>query len=387
MTHRTSAGPVFRLAALATAAALAGCSSLDGVLGGARVDYRGEAVKTPELDVPPDLTQLARDGRFRPQAGGAVSASSVAAGTAPAGAVPVAAPATATVALSSVGGMRIERDGNFRWLVVPMTPEQLWPQLQGFWRDSGFALVVDNAPAGLMETGWAENRAKIPQDVLRRTLGRLVDGLYDSGVRDSFRTRVERGPRGTEVFIMHRSMTEAVVGPQQERTVWRAGPNDPQLEAEFLSRLLVRLGSPEASARQLVAEAPQKPAAPGAAAAAPAAASATPTATSLELNEAFDRAYRRVGIALDRGGFTVEDRDRSAGLFFVRYVDASGPQEQGLLSRVFGSSDAKAPERYRVLVRSGGDNRSTVTVQNSQGQPETGPVARQIIAALSRELR
>jgi outer membrane protein assembly factor BamC len=383
MTHRTSAGPVFRLAALATAAALAGCSSLDGALGGARVDYRSEAVKTPELDVPPDLTQLARDGRFRPQAGGVVSASSVAAGTAPAGASPAAAPATATVALSSVGGMRIERDGNFRWLVVPMTPEQLWPQLQGFWRDSGFALVVDNAPAGLMETGWAENRAKIPQDVLRRTLGRLVEGLYDSGVRDSFRTRVERGPRGTEVFIMHRSMTEVVVGPQQERTTWRVGPNDPQLEAEFLSRLLVRLGSPEAAARQLVAEAPPKPAASGAAATTPAA----PTATSLELNDAFDRAYRRVGIALDRGGFTVEDRDRSAGLFFVRYVDAGGPQEQGLLSRVFGGGDAKPPERYRVLVRSGGDNRSMVTVQNSQGQAETGAVARQIIAVLSRELR
>lgn len=385
MTHRTSEGPVFRLAALAAAVALAGCSSLDGALGGARVDYRGEAVKTPELDVPPDLTQLARDGRFKPQAGGVVSASGVAAASGSRATASAPAATTATVALSSIGGMRIERDGDFRWLVVPMTPEQLWPQLQAFWRDSGFALVVDNPPAGIMETGWAENRAKIPQDVLRRTLGRLVDGLYDSGVRDSFRTRVERGAQGTEVYIMHRSMTEVVVGAQQERTTWRSGPNDPQLEAEFLSRLLVRLGSPEAAARQLVAEAPQQPVAP-ASAAAPTSAPAG-TATSLELNESFDRAYRRVGIALDRGGFTVEDRDRSAGLFFVRYVDTAGPQEQGLLSRVFGGGDAKPPERYRVLVRSAGDNRSTVTVQNSQGQPETGAVARQIIGALSRELR
>lgn len=385
MIDRTPEGPVFRLVALAAAVALAGCSSLDGALGGARVDYRGEAVKTPELDVPPDLTQLARDGRFRPQAGGVVSASAVAAGAAGPTSTTAAAAANATVALSSIGGMRIERDGDFRWLVVPSTPEQLWPQLQGFWRDSGFALIVDNAPAGIMETGWAENRAKIPQDVLRRTLGRLVDGLYDSGVRDSFRTRVERGPRGTEVYIMHRSMNEVVLGAQQERTTWRSGPSDPQLEAEFLSRLLVRLGSPEAAARQAVAEAAQRPAGSTGATTTPTPVAAS--ATSLELNESFDRAYRRVGIALDRGGFTVEDRDRSAGLFFVRYVDAAGPQDQGLLSRVFGGGDAKPPERYRVLVRSGGDNRSTVTVQNSQGQPETGNVARQIIAALSRELR
>ena len=385
MIDRTPEGPVFRLVALAAAVALAGCSSLDGALGGARVDYRGEAVKTPDLDVPPDLTQLARAGRFRPQAGGVVSASAVAAGAAGPTSTTAAAAANATVALSSIGGMRIERDGDFRWLVVPSTPEQLWPQLQGFWRDSGFALIVDNAPAGIMETGWAENRAKIPQDVLRRTLGRLVDGLYDSGVRDSFRTRVERGPRGTEVYIMHRSMNEVVLGAQQERTTWRSGPSDPQLEAEFLSRLLVRLGSPEAAARQAVAEAAQRPAGSTGATTTPTPVAAS--ATSLELNESFDRAYRRVGIALDRGGFTVEDRDRSAGLFFVRYVDAAGPQDQGLLSRVFGGGDAKPPERYRVLVRSGGDNRSTVTVQNSQGQPETGNVARQIIAALSRELR
>ncbi|MBL8329853.1 MAG: outer membrane protein assembly factor BamC [Rubrivivax sp.] len=353
------------------------------MVGGSRVDYRSEAVKTPELDVPPDLTQLARDGRFRPQ-GGVVTASGAAAGTT----VSAAAPA-ATVALNSIGGMRIERQGNHRWLVTGMTPEQLWPQLQSFWQQSGFALTVDNAAAGVMETGWAENRAKLPQDLLRRTLGRLVENLYDTGVRDSFRTRVERTAQGTEVYILHRSVVEQVVDRgTSDRTIWRVAPNDPQLEAEFLSRLLVRLGQPEAAARQTVAAAPER--APAATVpASPAAAAARNEATTLDINESFDRAYRRVGLALDRTGFTVEDRDRSAGLYFVRYVATSGAgvEEPGFLSRIFGGKDAQTPVRYRVLVRAAGEGRSNVSVQNSQGQPETGDVAKRIIGLIANDLR
>jgi outer membrane protein assembly factor BamC len=373
MTHRTLPGIAPRILALAAAATLAGCAALDNTFGGARVDYRSEAKKTPALEVPPDLTQLARSGRYRPQ-GGVVTASGVAAGAAG------SSSATAqTVALSSLDNMRIERDGSFRWLVVSMAPEQLWPQLQSFWRENGFELVVDNPGAGVMETGWAENRTRIPQDVIRRTLGRLVENLYDSGVRDSFRTRVERSANGTEIFILHRSVTEEFAGQQRERTVWRNGPNDPQLEAEFLSRLMVKLGQQEATARQAVAAVPAGPSTP---------APVVAEATSLELNEPFDRAYRRVGMALDRAGFTVEDRDRSAGLFFVRYVaTGSGDSDQGLLSRIFGSKDPQAPARYRVLVKSAGESRSSVSVQNSQGQPETGDVAKRIIGRLSSEVR
>lgn len=378
MTQRIRAAHAPRLVALAAAVAvLAGCSSLDGAFGGARVDYRSEARKTPDLEVPPDLTQLSREGRYRSQ-GGVVTAS----GVATASGTPAAAAATPSVALASIGNLRIERDGQYRWLVVPMAPEQLWPQLQGFWRDSGFVLAVDNAAAGIMETGWAENRAKVPQDALRRALGRLVDSLYDSGTRDSFRTRVERGPSGTEVYILHRSMTEEYTSAQRDRTVWRSGPNDPQLEAEFLSRLMVRLGAPEASARQVVAAAPQAPSA------APTAAPVAAEATSLELAEPFDRAYRRVGMSLDRAGFTVEDRDRSGGIYFVRYVPAAAPgAEPGLLTRIFGGQGTQEPTRYRVVVKATGENRSMVTVQNSQGQPETGEAARRIIGLLGRELR
>lgn len=367
------------LAAAAALSLLAGCSTVDNLLGGSRVDYRSEAAKTPELEVPPDLTQLARDGRYRPQ-GGVVTASGVAAGGASGAA---AAASTSTVALSALGGARIERQGDHRWLVTSQSPEQLWPLLQGFWQERGFTLAVDSPQVGVMETNWAENRAKLPQDALRRTLGRLIENLYDSGSRDSFRTRVERTAAGTEVYILHRGMVEQVVGQLRDQTVWRVAPNDPQLEAEFLARLMVKLGAGnEPAVRQAVANAPQRPASTVVAAA-----PRPSDATSLEINEGFDRAYRRVGLALDRAGFSVEDRDRSAGLFFVRYVAPGASEEPGFFGRIFGGRDVQAPVRYRVLVRAAGEGKSLMSVQNSQGQPETGDVAKRIVAQVAADLR
>lgn len=363
---------------LAAAVALAGCSSIDNLAGGARVDYRSEATKTPSLEVPPDLTQLAREGRFRPQ-GGVVSASTM-------GASPTAAtPSGQSVALNTLGNMRIERLGQHRWLVVPMTPEQLWPQLMEFWQSNGFSLAFENAAAGVMETNWAENRAKLPQDFVRRTIGRLLDNAYDTGVRDAFRTRLERGPNGTEIYILHRSVTEEFANSTKDRTLWKAAPNDPALEAEFLSRLMVRLGGQDDAARQAQGA---KPAETPAATAAPPTAPTIGTATSLDLDEPFDRAWRRVGMALDRTGFTVEDRDRTAGLYFVRVVPGagSGAEEPGFFSRLFGARDTQTPVRYRVLVKAEG-SKTRVSVQDSQGAPETGDVARRIVSLVSNDLR
>jgi outer membrane protein assembly factor BamC len=173
---------------LALALALAGCSTVENFLAGDKVDYRSQAVKTAPLEVPPDLTQLQRDGRYAPAAG-SVSASTYQAGGAT---LTPAAAQTVGVAPNAVGEMRIVREGNERWLVVPMGADQLWPKLREFWTERGFSLVVDNPQAGVMETDWAEDRSRIPQDIVRRTVGRVLDSLYDTGLRDRFRTRVER---------------------------------------------------------------------------------------------------------------------------------------------------------------------------------------------------
>ncbi len=371
-----SARHLFRTStiAVAAAAALGACSSVERVLGGDKVDYRSQAAKTVPLDVPPDLTQLARDSRYRPQ-GGPVSASGT--GTS----ATTTAVAIAAVAPAAVGNVRVERQGNQRWLVTGTAPELLWPQIKAFWLERGFAVEMDSPEAGVLETGWAENRAKLPSDLIRNTIGRLFDGLYSTGERDRFRTRVERTPAGAEIFISHRGMEEVFVTPQRDQTMWRARANDPQLEAEFLSRLMVRLGTREETARSSVTGATEVPAR--------ARASAATGAASLEVNDGFDRAWRRVGIALDRSGFTVEDRDRAGGIYYVRYVDpgAAGKEDPGFLARLFSGGDStSAQTRLRVAVKGEGE-RSLVTVQNAQGVAETGATAQRIISLLVNELR
>jgi outer membrane protein assembly factor BamC len=367
---------------LSLALTFAGCSSVDNFLQGDKVDYKSQSTKTAPLEVPPDLTQLQRDGRYAP-AGGSVNASTYQAGGAT---LTPAAAAAVGVAPTTLGAMRVVREGNQRWLVVPMPAEQLWPQLREFWTERGFNLVTDNAQAGVMETDWAENRAKIPQDIIRRTVGRVLDTLYDTGERDRYRTRVERSGETSEVYISHRGMTEEYAGDRKETTVWTPRPADPGLEAEFLTMLMVKLGTKEAAAREVIAKAASAPAV------ASTRARAVAGQPALQVDEGFDRAWRRVGLALDRSGFTVEDRDRAGGLYFVRYVDpknAATAAEQGFFSKLFsfGKSDAAgAPVRYRIAVKGEGE-KTNVTVQNSQGSPEASDVGQRIVSLLVDDLK
>ena len=377
--RRNSPAP---LAALAALALTAGCTTTgDGLFSGDKVDYRSANVRVQPLEVPPDLTQLARDGRYQPQRG-VVSAAAAAA--TPAAATTAAAAAPAAVALAGLEGMRVERDGQQRWLVVPQSPEQLWPRVKTFWESRGFTLVQADVQTGVMETNWSENRAKLPNDAVRNVVGRLLGNLYDTGERDSFRTRIERTAAGSEVYITHRGVQELYTDERKEGTTWRARPGDPQLEAEFLSLLMVNLGSPAEAARTAVAAA-----APASAAAAPATVAATAQTTALTLAETFDRAWRRVGVALDRSGFTVEDRDRAAGLYFVRYVDPKsvGQEEPGFWAKLFGNPvNPLAALRYRVVLKTT-DGKTVVSVQTSAGVPDTGENARNIITRLAQELR
>ncbi len=378
---------LFRLSALALAASLAAsltaCSALDGLFGD-KADYRNPAAKPKALEVPPDLTQLARESRYQVQ-GGVISASGAAA-SAPAAvaAVAGAAPAQAVVALAAQGAIRVERSGQQRWLVVPATPEVLWPQIKAFWEQRGFSVESNDAAVGVMETGWVENRTRVPDDLLRSTVGRWIGGLYDSGERDRFRTRIERTSAGSEIYVSHRGIVEVHTDERRENLAWRARPADPQLEAEMLARLMIALGPKEEAARApapvtQVTQAPESPAR----------ARALEGAAALEIDEPFDRAWRRVGLALDRGGFTVEDRDRNAGLYYVRYVDpkSAGKDEPGWWSRLLGdNSNPQAAVKYRISIK-GNAGKSVVTVLTSAGAADSGENGKRIAATLISELR
>jgi outer membrane protein assembly factor BamC len=284
-----------------------------------------------------------------------------------------------------MGQFRIERLGNDRWLSTTLAPEVIYPQVRTFWKDNGFNLVQDRPDTGILETDWAENRAKLPQDFVRSALGRVLDSAYSTGELDKYTTRVERTATGSDIFITHRGMAEIYVGQRNDSTVWQPRPGDPQLEAAFLARLMVKLGAKEEQARTTVAAATTAPSAPARARLV----EGQPTPT-LQLDDSFDRAWRRVGIALDRSGFTVEDRDRGQGLYFVRYVDpaSAGREEPNFFSRVFSrkKTDPAALAKYRVKVNSEG-TKTTVAVLDSQGKAETGEAGTRIVNLLLEDLR
>ena len=368
------------LALTAMAFSLAACTT---VFESDKVDYKATKKAAP-LDVPPDLTQLQKDNRYAvPDGRGVATASGFQQQRDANGATaaPVGVPAATGEAIGPVStdAVRIERAGNERWLVVKQTPEQLWPQLQQFWTDNGFALDIESPQTGIMETNWNENRSKIPQDILRRTIGRVFDSAYSTGERDKYRTRLERRPDGsTEIYISHRGAEEVLTGPQKEIATWTVRPNDPGLEAEFLGRLVAKLNGVKV-----------KEATTAVANAAPETPHAKLDNGKVVVDEGFDRAWRRVGLALDRVGFTVEDRDRVQGIYFVRYVDPDAVKKEGFFSKLFGNEDKnKEAQRYRVLVSTVPNATSSdVTVQTNDGKAETGATGAKILQLLADELK
>jgi outer membrane protein assembly factor BamC len=370
-----------RAGVLLLAVGLGGCSFLgDTTPGKDAIDYRSGAAKGPTLEVPPDLTPLARDGRYQPQ-GGTISASALASGTARSAAPSASAP---TIAVQQAGDVRLERVGDDRWIVTSQAPEQVWPRARQFWLDMGFVISRENAEAGTLETDWAENRAKLPNDLVRRTLGSVLSNVFDSGERDRFMMRVERGAQGTEVYITHHGIEERLVGREATGTVeWVARPSDTQLEREMLTRMMITLGAKDEVARTEVATSTST--------AAPKARVVSGQAgAALQVDDGLERAWRRIGLALDRGGFTVEDRDRNQGLYFVRFVDTkeAAKDEPNFFTRWFRSDDqaAKALNRYRIQVKAEGSG-TLVSVLNYQGQPDNSANAQKIVSLLVDELK
>ena len=369
---------------------LAGCS----LFRDKNAEYKGAQARAAQpLEVPPELTAPTMDDRYSipdPRAQTSYSAYSQ---KVPASNAAPAAPAV----LPKLEGVRLERYGDQRWLVVKGEPEKVWPVVREFWIDSGFRLLRETPELGLMETDWFEDRSKIPQDFIRRTIGRAIEGMYSLPRRDKFRTRLEKGvePGTTEVFISNRNVEEVYTSTNQDATKWQVRPADRELEAEMLTRIMAKIGGGET--KVTTASAPL----PGRRGVTPAAAATEPRNAVLEnngagpllVNDGFDRAWRRVGLALDRVGFTVEDRDRSKGLFFVRYIDPeadiqSGEKKGWLDKLAFWRSTPKAQQpQYRIHVADAGASMSQVEVQDVKGTREASSTGKKILGLLFEQLK
>lgn len=361
---------------------LGGCSSLN-FFETKKVDYKS-AGTIPKLEVPPDLTTPTADGRYQVPDLSTNGSTTYSAYNSEQGNKVVS-----SNVLPAQTDVKLERAGSERWLVVNQAPEKVWPIIKEFWQENGFILNVDQPATGIMETEWSENRAKIPQDFIRRTIGKVLDGLYSTSERDKFRTRIERNnknPNETEIYISHRGMMEVYDNGDSKHTVWQPRPADPSLEAEMLSRLMVRLGVEKARADAMLAakdnnnRVTMSKNADGNAV--------------LTDNEPFDRAWRRVGLALDRVGFTVEDRDRLKGIYYVRYVDPEQDnqtaKDKGFLSKLaFWKNSSKSNnEQYQVeLSENPSATGTTIRVLSAKGTPAQPETANKIIKLLLEQLK
>lgn len=346
---------------------LAACSSLSE---GDKVDYKA-ATKAPSLAVPPDLTQLPRDTRFNTP-GGTVSAT---------GFQTANDTANQNIVAPSYPGMRIEGQGTMRWLVVDQPPEKLWPDLKSFWQATGLSIVQEDQKLGIIDTDWAENRAKLPRNFVQRALGSFIDSMSSTGTLDQYRMRVERNAQGgTEIYISHRGVEEVYKNTDQTRTIWQPRAADPELEVEMLRRLMIKLGTTAKQAENQLQTAQVRQTSQLV---------ARDGNYVVEVSESFDRAWRRVGLTLDRSGFTVEDRDRSLGLYFVRFVEPKlpGQEEPGFWAKLFGNVPKdKVPQKYRIFVRGEGD-KSVISVQDMEGKAEASDNAQRILKVVSDDLR
>ena len=358
--------------------ALTSCKS---VTSNDTVDYKGSgAVRGPNLSYPPDLITAQADRRYIVQDGTATMSEYNAA-------VKKSAQMRSNV-MTGIPGMRIAREGDRRWLVVEKPAPELYPQVKDFWQENGFLLVVDSPSTGIMETDWAENRAKIAQDWIRSTIGAAIDSIYDTGERDKYKTRLEVSKPGeTEIYITQRGAVEKCVTDATTTacnyTIWTPRPNDPELEAVFLARLMERLGMTQEQAKALLAT----PVGPK-----------TPKAKFvqegnnkgyIELGTGFDRSWRDIGLALDRSNFTVEDRNRSQGVYFVRYINTKDVGDsKGFFSNLFSSKDDSKlqAKKYQVIVKSTGENATNVYVQDADGKPENTPAGFQLLTLLTDQL-
>ena len=367
------------IALLLAALSLVSCKS---VTSNDTVDYKTSGtVRGPNLAYPPDLITAQADRRYIVQDGTATMSEYNAA-------VKKSAQMRTNV-MTGIPGMRIAKDGERRWLVVEKPATELYPQVKDFWQENGFLLVVDSPSTGIMETDWAENRGRIAQDWIRtNVLGLLSDSsIFDTGERDKYKTRLEVAKPGeTEIYITQRGAIEKCVSDNTGAcisTVWTPRPNDPELEAVFLARLMERLGMTQEQAKAMVAT-PLGP--------------KTPKAKFIqegndkgfiELGSGFDRSWRDVGLALDRSNFTVEDRNRSEGVYFVRYVNAKDVGDsKGFFTNLFSSKDDSKMQakKYRVVVKSSSDNLTKVYVQDAEGKPENTPAGFQLLTILTDQL-
>jgi outer membrane protein assembly factor BamC len=371
-----------------TLSLLAGCSAMPDMgdmLPDRKVEYKRSKAAEKNLEVPPDLSSTSiSDDLVIPGSMG--SGSATYSDFANRGDKTASSGISGSV-IPQLKDIKVQRNGDQRWLVIKASPDDVWNRVVDFWQENGILMQEQDPSVGVMVTSWIENRADIKSDFITDYVRKIFDSAYSAATRDQYRVRIERGAEdGTvELFLTHRGMQEEMVasGSGSEKAVWVPRESDRGLEAEMLRRLMVHLGVADQKASKSLAK-------KGPAASQRSLLNRTSDQVSLSIKEEISRAWRLTGVALDRVGFAVEDRNRSDGVYYVRYNDPMKEEEDsGLLSKlVFWKDDKNIDKenRYQVKLSPDGDN-TKVVILSEAGARDNSPTAVRILTLLHEQIR
>ena len=325
-----------------------------------------QATALPPLEVPPDLINPPKDS--------STAIPKLPPATVPQQTPPLAPPKTPPLAEGAApaakdagaAAVRLEKAGDQRWLVVSGPVDQVQQRVKEFLVQRGYSFAKESP--GALETEWRSGQET-------QTGGDELDAALQSGLRSKFKLRIESGgAAGTsEVRIEHLGLQRVVVDGKPE---WQPRMSDALAADEMLDQLhdfLMSKGGEAAPAEKLP-EVKSRISLDGQGIA------------TLHLHEGFDQAWHRVGLALGRGRFVIDDRDRSAGIYRVRLGDAfKEDRKVGFLGRLFGSNGGNADESYRIFVQ-GDDQESKVLVQFPGGGPVTTSIGRRVLERLQEKM-
>ncbi|MDH5633264.1 MAG: outer membrane protein assembly factor BamC [Gammaproteobacteria bacterium] len=310
-------------------------------------DYHGAETLRP-LEVPPDLSAVSAEGGYD-----LPSSASAAVEAEKTGRAEPMVGNTGSV-LPESGIARVVRAGSHRWAVIKRNPESIWVAMRSFVGGVGLSIARENPVTGVMETDWAESRPLVQGKT--GFFGSLFGGGA-SGIRDRFRLRIERGSKGeTELFITHLAMEEVTVGgggPDVVETRWQNRASDPEREAEMLY-LFIRFlevgtldkSKPEVKETVVVEKSKLGRDKDG-----------YPT---IKVSGPLDSAWRKLGIALDRAGLLVQDRNPDKYVYFVQTTETE-------TSGIFSRTTKTVAAYYQVqLVMSGNDG--YVVLRDAEGE-------------------
>lgn len=335
-----------------------------------KIDYRSADTQAP-LEVPPDLDKLPSDASET----GTDTFSGYAAERA-------ATQGRSGALLPSFNNMQIERDGDIRWLRIKANKNELWIDLKNFLGDLGLVIKTDNPATGIIETGWAENRAKLRD--APGFLGALLRKFDTTGEQDKYRIRVEPDTPGWyAVYISHQGLVEKVASSDVDNnveTTWQRRPSDPELEAEMLRLLLVYLGVEDKKASTLLASGIRKARA----------VMATDTQSDngyIVVKLSYGRAQRRLEATLDRIGATVVKSENGGSLLQVSYLLPKEEQinKSGFFGRLFRGGKKK-PHIYYVQVTDK-ESQTEVRLRDKRGEADTSERAGEFLKILFEGLK